>query len=188
MVWSARARVVEFGERIQVAQSFLRGGRRTIRGQELVEVALVTGGGDHRRGRIHHLGVDVGEVTAQHCAAPLLRVGVSSEDRAGDHEQPPQLRTQIETAQIDFDTAEAAFKYRYSVIEPAQFPKHAAKPNAIMFILAGLVGGLMVAMFSALASDIMGGRFVERWQVERSLDLPVLVDLDVSRLPKHLVE
>jgi hypothetical protein len=99
-----------------------------------------------------------------------------------------QLRTQIETAQIDLDTAEAAFKYRYSVIDPPLYPKHPSKPNALVIVIAGIIGGLFVAMFAALATDILAGRFVERWQVERSLDLPVLVDIDVTTLPKHLLE
>ena len=46
-----------------------------------------------------------------------------------------QLRAQIETAQIDFDTAEAAFKYRYSVVEPPQLPKKPSKPNAPLVVL-----------------------------------------------------
>jgi uncharacterized protein involved in exopolysaccharide biosynthesis len=96
-----------------------------------------------------------------------------------------QLRTQIETVQIASDTAEAAFKYRYSVTDPPLYPKKPAKPNALLVVLAGLVGGLVVALFAAVAADIRGGRFVEGWQVERALDLPILTEVDVRALAKH---
>jgi hypothetical protein len=99
-----------------------------------------------------------------------------------------QLRGQIETAQIDFDTAEAAFKYRYSVVDPPLYPKKPSKPNAVLVVLAGLIGGLVVAIFAAVAVDVRRGRFVERWQVERALDLPTLGEVDFATLEEHKIE
>jgi uncharacterized protein involved in exopolysaccharide biosynthesis len=98
------------------------------------------------------------------------------------------LRAQIETAQIDFDTAEAAFKYRYSVIDPPLYPKKPDKPNVVLVVLAGLTGGLLVAIFAAVAVDVRRGRFVERWQVERALDLPTLAEIDLATLAEHKIE
>jgi uncharacterized protein involved in exopolysaccharide biosynthesis len=98
------------------------------------------------------------------------------------------LRAQIETTQIDFDTAEAAFKYRYSVIEPALYPKGPSKPNRMLVILAGLIGGLFVGIFAAVVVDIRRGRFVEKWQVERTLDLPTLGEVDYAALEQHKIE
>jgi uncharacterized protein involved in exopolysaccharide biosynthesis len=98
------------------------------------------------------------------------------------------LRAQIETAQIDFDTAEAAFKYRYSVIDPPLYPKKPDKPNVVLVVLAGLIGGLLVAIFAAVAVDVRRGRFVERWQVERALDLPTLAEIDLATLAEHKIE
>jgi uncharacterized protein involved in exopolysaccharide biosynthesis len=98
------------------------------------------------------------------------------------------LRTQIENAQIDFDTAEAAFKYRYSVVEPPQFPKKATKPNTPLVVLAGLLGGLFVALFAAIAMDIRSGRFMQGWQVEQSLGLPMLTEIDYAALAEHKIE
>jgi uncharacterized protein involved in exopolysaccharide biosynthesis len=98
------------------------------------------------------------------------------------------LRAQIETTQIDFDTAEAAFKYRYSVIEPPLFPKGPSKPNASLVVLAGLLGGLAVAIFAAVAADLRSGRFIERWQVERTLGLPTLAVIDLAALAEHKIE
>lgn len=97
------------------------------------------------------------------------------------------LRAQIEAAQIDFDTAEAAFKYRYSVVEPPLLPKKPAKPNATLVAVAGLVGGLFVALFAAIAVDIRRGRFQQRWQIERALDLPTLTEMDPADLIKHQI-
>ena len=99
-----------------------------------------------------------------------------------------QLRAQIETAQIDFDTAEAAFKYRYSVVEPPQLPKKPSKPNAPLVVLGGLIGGLLVGAFAAIAAELRRDRFVEGWQVERTLDLPILTEVDFAALSKHEIE
>jgi uncharacterized protein involved in exopolysaccharide biosynthesis len=96
-----------------------------------------------------------------------------------------QLRLQIETSQIASDTAEAAFKYRYSVVEPPVYPKKPSKPNAPLVVIAGLIGALVVAMFAASAADIRKGQFVERWQVERALDLPILTEIDVRTLAEQ---
>jgi uncharacterized protein involved in exopolysaccharide biosynthesis len=98
------------------------------------------------------------------------------------------LRTQIENAQIDFDTAEAAFKYRYSVVEPPLYPKKATKPNTPLVVIAGLLGGLFVAIFTAIAMDIRGGRFMQGWQVEQSLGLPMLTEIDYAALAEHKIE
>jgi uncharacterized protein involved in exopolysaccharide biosynthesis len=98
------------------------------------------------------------------------------------------LRAQIGTAQIDFDTAEAAFKYRYSVVDPPVLPKGPAKPKPLAVALAGLLGGLLVAIFAAVAVDLRRGRFVARWQVERALDLPILAEIDLATLARHEIE
>lgn len=97
------------------------------------------------------------------------------------------LRAQIEAAQIDFDTAEAAFKYRYSVVNPPIFPKKPSKPNATLVSVAGLLGGLFVALFAAIAVDLRRGRFYQLWQIERALDLPTLTELDPADLVKHQI-
>ena len=48
------------------------------------------------------------------------------------------LRTQIQTAQIDLETAQAAFKYRYTVVTPAHLPKSPTVPNVPLVTLAAL--------------------------------------------------
>lgn len=103
-------------------------------------------------------------------------------------EKYSSLRAQIGTAQIDVDTAEAAFKYRYSVIEPPVLPKGPSKPSALVVVIAGLLGGILVAIFAAVAVDLRRGRFVARWQVERALDLPILAEIDLTTLAQHGIE
>jgi uncharacterized protein involved in exopolysaccharide biosynthesis len=98
------------------------------------------------------------------------------------------LRAQIEASQIDFDTAEAAFKYRYSVIDPPIEPKKAAKPSPVAVALAAVIGGLVVAVFAAVALDVRRGRFLARWQVERALELPTLAEIDDATLALHRME
>jgi uncharacterized protein involved in exopolysaccharide biosynthesis len=98
------------------------------------------------------------------------------------------LRAQIEIAQIEFDTAQAAFKYRYTVIAPAVYPKKPSKPNALLVAVGGLVGGLLVGILSAIAVDVRKGRFLAAWQVEQALDLPMLAELDTATLARHKIE
>ena len=98
------------------------------------------------------------------------------------------LRAQIGTAQIDLDTAQAAFKYRYTVVEPPLYPKKPTKPNGLLVVLGGLVGALVVGILTAVAMDMRKGRFEATWQIERALDLPLLAEVDVKALAEHKLE
>jgi hypothetical protein len=95
------------------------------------------------------------------------------------------LREKVESAQIDLDTAQAAFKYRYSVLTPAKLPKRPVKPNVPLVVLAALVAALLGAVFVAVVADVREGRVVERWQIERLLDRPILGEVEVPRLWRH---
>jgi uncharacterized protein involved in exopolysaccharide biosynthesis len=103
-------------------------------------------------------------------------------------EKYSNLRAQIEVAQIDVDTAEAAFKYRYSVIDPPLYPKGPTKPNPFLVVGAGLIASLLVALFVAVAADVRKGRFLAEWQVERLLDLPTLAQIDLATIAEHEIE
>lgn len=95
------------------------------------------------------------------------------------------LRAQVQVAEIDLETAQAAFKYRYSVLTPAQLPKRPVKPNVILVLLAAFVGAVFASILAAVVSDVRGGRLVERWQVESLLDRPVLGEIHFGRLSRH---
>jgi uncharacterized protein involved in exopolysaccharide biosynthesis len=87
------------------------------------------------------------------------------------------LLTRIDSARIELDTARAAFKYRYSVVTPAQVPKKVLRPKPATLLLGGLIGGLFLALFCSVAADLSSRRLLERWQLERTLGLPVLGEL-----------
>lgn len=84
------------------------------------------------------------------------------------------LLQRIDSARLEMDTAQAAFKYRYAVITPPQLPKGPLKPYAILYLVGGLLGGMAMAFFAATTADLRGGRVLERWQVEKGLKLPIL--------------
>ncbi len=88
------------------------------------------------------------------------------------------LLDRIDAARIELHTAEAAFKYRYSVIEPAEVPKKAKKPKLQILLAGGLFLSLFMAIFAAAARDLLSGRFIESWQVKRKLGLAILGELD----------
>jgi uncharacterized protein involved in exopolysaccharide biosynthesis len=92
------------------------------------------------------------------------------------------LLERMDAARLEMDTALAAFKYRYTVISPPQLPKRTAKPYVLLYLLGGLLGGVVAAFAVATLADLRGGRVVERWQVEQSLELEVLGEL--HRLPE----
>jgi uncharacterized protein involved in exopolysaccharide biosynthesis len=89
------------------------------------------------------------------------------------------LRTQIQTAQIDLETAQAAFKYRYSVVTPAHLPKSPTKPNVPLIIAAALIAAVFCAVLFAVLVDVRRGRLLERWQIEALLDRPVLGEVSL---------
>ena len=84
------------------------------------------------------------------------------------------LLDRLEGARIELETARAAFKYRYTVITPAQLPTHLARPNVIVILGGGVVLAVALAMFAVIVADLAGGRLVEGWQVARFVGLPVL--------------
>jgi uncharacterized protein involved in exopolysaccharide biosynthesis len=77
-------------------------------------------------------------------------------------------------AKIELAVSQAAFKYRYTVVKPAQVPRSPVKPNATLVLAAGAIAGLMFAIAAAIGKDVLGNRILEEWQIERQLGLPVL--------------
>lgn len=85
-----------------------------------------------------------------------------------------QLTDRVSAAQVELDTARAAFKYRYTVVWPAQLPTRPVSPNARKIFGLGGIASLLLAVLAAAAAEVRAGRVVERWQVERGLRLPIL--------------
>jgi hypothetical protein len=85
-----------------------------------------------------------------------------------------EMLDRLEGARIELETARAAFKYRYTVISPPQFPRRPISPNVPLLAVGGLIMAAFLALFVVTALDIVGGRIVEAWQADRLLGLPVL--------------
>ena len=99
-----------------------------------------------------------------HARAKLEAAGTKYQD----------LLNRIDSARIEMLTAQAAFKYRYSVSQPAEFPKKPKKPNVPLVIVGGIFAAILFAILGAASRDWMSGRFIEAWQVKRKLKIPVL--------------
>jgi hypothetical protein len=84
------------------------------------------------------------------------------------------LRAQIQTAQIDLETAQAAFKYRYTIVTPARLPRSPTVPNVPVVILAAIIAGLFSGLVLAILADLRRGRLLERWQIEHLLGRPII--------------
>jgi uncharacterized protein involved in exopolysaccharide biosynthesis len=95
--------------------------------------------------------------------------------------QYEQMNARLSAAQLELDAARSAFKYRYKVIWPPQVPREPFSPNPKKILGAGVLASLLMALFAAAAPDLLRGRIVERWQVERSLDLRVLGEIRLRR-------
>jgi uncharacterized protein involved in exopolysaccharide biosynthesis len=89
------------------------------------------------------------------------------------------LRDDIRNGRIQFDTAQAAFNFRYKVVVPADPPSNPIKPKAAMVLGGGLLLSLLLTFLLPIVAELRSGIVVERWQVA-TLQLPVLADL---RLP-----
>ncbi|HEU4643358.1 MAG TPA: hypothetical protein VFS44_12960 [Gemmatimonadaceae bacterium] len=83
----------------------------------------------------------------------------------------------LQAARIELETARAAFKYRFDVVNPPEVPKHPSKPQLPVLLIGGLFMGVLLAVFGATAVDVLGGRVLEPWQVSRQLGLPVVGDV-----------
>jgi uncharacterized protein involved in exopolysaccharide biosynthesis len=89
-------------------------------------------------------------------------------------------RDKVEAAQLDLETAQVAFKYRYSIIVPARLPKGPVKPKVPMVIAAAIVAAGLAAVLLAVLADVRAGRIEEEWQIERLLDQPLLAEIEVE--------
>ncbi len=122
-------------------------------------------------------------------AAPARRTDAPGQDVAGEYartrvrfamEKYDNLLERIDSAQIELDTARAAFKYRYSVVRPPIFPKRPSKPKVPVFVAGALFAALTFGLAAAVLADLRSGRLLEPWQVERQLGLTILGELPRS--------
>jgi len=84
------------------------------------------------------------------------------------------IRDRIAAARLALATSQAGFKYRYVLTRPPQLPRAPSKPNVLLVTMAGVLGAFGLAIAAALARDLLSGRIVEAWQVQRQVGVPVL--------------
>jgi uncharacterized protein involved in exopolysaccharide biosynthesis len=87
------------------------------------------------------------------------------------------LLERIESAKIDLEAARTVFKYRYSVVYPAQTPDAPNRPNLQTGMIVGIFGALILAAIGATIADLRANRFVAAWQIERTLSLPIIAEV-----------
>jgi uncharacterized protein involved in exopolysaccharide biosynthesis len=90
--------------------------------------------------------------------------------------QHQQMIDRLNVAMLERDAAGAAFKYRYVVSWPAELPRNPSTPSGPKYLVAGLLGSLLLALLAVTALELRRGRIVERWQVQRQLGLVVLAE------------
>jgi uncharacterized protein involved in exopolysaccharide biosynthesis len=91
-----------------------------------------------------------------------------------------ELQARIDAARIDLDVARSTFKYRFSVVHPAELPKGPRKPSVPKLALGGLLASILLAIAAAVGADLASGKFIESSQVRRRLDLPLLGEIESS--------
>jgi hypothetical protein len=118
------------------------------------------------------------EPAAAEPVAPLPRVNPATEyANLTFRTELGQLQSILERtdgARIELLVSQAAFKYRYTVIKPAQIPREPESPNLRLLAVAALMAAILFGIGAAVAKDLISNRVVEAWQVERQLGLPIL--------------
>ena len=108
-------------------------------------------------------------------------IGVEQNEAVRDARfQYQQVVERLNSAQLELDAARVAFKYRYSVIWPAEVPTKSVSPKAWKVFGLGIPGALFLAMLAAVLIELRRATVLCRWQVERGLGLPVLAELKRS--------
>ena len=64
------------------------------------------------------------------------------------------LRARLANVQIELQTAEAAFNYRYTIAVPALRPKHADSPKVPLVVGGAVIAGLLAGVCLALAAEL----------------------------------
>lgn len=130
--------------------------------------------------------------TALTPSTPRVRIDstpIEVDLNSGESNDPTSLRLKVELAELatvreranaaraELSSSQAGFKYQYTVLRPPQVPRGPSSPNVPAFLAAGVVASLLLALMAAIAADLVGGKVLEPWQVERQLGLPVALTL-----------
>jgi hypothetical protein len=84
----------------------------------------------------------------------------------------------IDAANMELEILRTAFKYRYTVVTPAEVPLKPKKAVGPMVGVGSVIGSLLLALLLSAAVDLWSGRIIEEWQVRRALKLEILGEFD----------
>jgi uncharacterized protein involved in exopolysaccharide biosynthesis len=87
----------------------------------------------------------------------------------------------LDSARLELDITRTAYRYRYSVVTPAEVPRGPKKRTPQIIGIASLLAGALLALLAAAAVDFRSGRILETWQVRRLLGVEVVGELDPPR-------
>jgi hypothetical protein len=88
-----------------------------------------------------------------------------------------EVMTRIDGANIELDITRTAFKYRYTVVTPAEIARKPKKAIGQIVAIAAVLGGGLLALLVATLADLATGLVLEAWQIRRQLKLEVLGDV-----------
>jgi hypothetical protein len=86
--------------------------------------------------------------------------------------------SRIDSARVELDITRASYKYKYTVVTPAELPKGPKKQTAKVVATSSLIAALLFALLLAAGLDHARGSILESWQVRRRLKLDVRGELD----------
>lgn len=125
-------------------------------------------------------GEDAGSAAAISPPLPSLRSDrdgvlrlVASELETAINEYEAAMR-RIDAAKVQLDITRAAYKYRYTVLKPAELPRKPKKPLAMIVGVGSLFAAVLFAFALAALADLAAGRVLETWQLRRRFKLDVL--------------
>jgi uncharacterized protein involved in exopolysaccharide biosynthesis len=87
--------------------------------------------------------------------------------------QLQSILERTDSARIELAVSQAAFKYRYTVIKPAQEPREPSSPNLRLLAIGGFLLALVFGIGIGVIADLLSNRILEAWQVQRQLGLPL---------------
>jgi hypothetical protein len=82
------------------------------------------------------------------------------------------LRASLRSAQVELDVAQAAFKYKYSVITPAEVPEKPKVPSPGLIAVLGLLAALLMAFATPAVVDLASAWVARVWRKSK-LDTPL---------------
>ncbi len=93
-------------------------------------------------------------------------------------ERYQDVQARIDSAKLELDISRTAYRYRYSVITPAEIPRTPKKPVAMLVGIGSVLAAILFALIGVAAADRYRGRVLETWEVRRRLKLDVLGELE----------